>query len=50
MYRVAEDDGTVVVMVILSQPSTQNIMVTVNTSDITANGKVILYVCIASIS
>ena len=48
MYRVAEDDGTVVVMVILSQPSTENIMVTINSSDITANGQFVL--CMAAIS
>ena len=40
MYRVAEDDGTVMIMVVLSQPSTQDIMVTVNSSDITATGEV----------
>lgn len=40
MYRVDEDDGTVVIMVLLSQPSTESIMATVNTSDITANGEV----------
>ena len=41
MYRVAEDDGTVMIMVVLSQPSTQDIMVTVNSSDITATGEVV---------
>ena len=43
MYRVDEDDRTIVIMVLLSQPSTQTIMVTVNTSDITANGEVASY-------
>ena len=40
MYRVDEDDGTVMIMVLLSQSSTRSIMVTVTSSDITANGKV----------
>lgn len=40
MYSVDEDDGTVVIMVLLSQGSTQTIMVTVSSNDITANGEV----------
>ena len=39
MYSIEEDVGTVMIMVLLSQPSTQNISVTLNTSDITANGE-----------
>lgn len=39
VYRVDEDDGTVVIMVILNQQSTENIMVIINTTDITARGK-----------
>ena len=48
MYRVAEDDGTVMIMVVLSQPSTQDIMVTVNSSDITATGEVVTFVAAIS--
>ena len=48
MYRVAEDDGTVMIMVVLSQPSTQDIMVTVNSSDVTATGEVVIFVAAIS--
>ena len=40
MYSVDEDDGEVTIMVLLSQSSLQTIMVTVSSSDITANGEV----------
>ena len=49
MYSVDEDDGAVMIMVLLSQPSTQTIMVTVNSSDITANGEVVWFRAIANI-
>ena len=38
MYRVDEDDGSLMIIISLSQSSSESIMVTVNTSDITANG------------
>lgn len=48
MYSVDEDDGTVVIMVLLSQGSTQTIMVTVSSNDITANGEVATAVYVRS--
>lgn len=41
MYRVDEDGRTVLIMVMLSQSSVQNIMVTVRSSDITATGMLV---------
>jgi len=41
MYSVDEDDGTVMIMVLLSQSSTQDISVTLSTSDVTADGEMI---------
>ena len=37
-YRVDEDDGSLMILISLSHSSEESIMVTVNTSDITANG------------
>ena len=37
-YRVDEDDGSLMILISLSQSSAESIMVTANTSDITANG------------
>ena len=38
-YEVMEDDGTVTLMIELSQPSSEPFQVTVNTMDVTAVGK-----------
>ena len=45
MYRVDEDDGSLMIIISLSRSSSESIMVTVNTSDITANG-----VCVVTIN
>ena len=37
-YRVDEDDGSLMILISLSQSSAESIMVTANTSDITGNG------------
>ena len=37
-YRVDEDDGSLMILLSLSQSSAESIKVTANTSDITGNG------------
>ena len=50
MYRVDEDDGSLMIIVSLSQSSSESIMVTVNTSDITASGTCVVTTNVLDVS